>query len=61
MPVGIGEQRGMAIGKQQEQIIYALRLSRKGMSVAEVAELVALPVEDVERILSESPDNSAAN
>ncbi|MDR1342045.1 MAG: Rpn family recombination-promoting nuclease/putative transposase [Prevotellaceae bacterium] len=59
--IAIGEQRGIAIGKQQEQIIYALRLSQKGMSVAEVAELVALPVEDVERILSGPPDNSAAN
>jgi predicted transposase/invertase (TIGR01784 family) len=51
-----GEQRGIAIGEQRgeqrAQANYVLKLSRKGRSVEEIAELTDLPVEEVNRMLS---------
>jgi predicted transposase YdaD len=48
----IGEQRGLQRGLQQAQVNYVLKLFRKSKSVAEIAELTDLPVEEVNHILN---------
>jgi predicted transposase/invertase (TIGR01784 family) len=51
-----GEQKGIAIGEQRgmqkERRNFVLNLSQKNKSVAEIAELTGLPVEEVNRILN---------
>jgi predicted transposase/invertase (TIGR01784 family) len=50
--IAIGEQRGEQKGMQKERINYVLKLSQKNKSVAEIAELTDLPVEEVNHILN---------
>jgi predicted transposase/invertase (TIGR01784 family) len=54
--IAIGEQRGLQKGLQkglqQAQVNYVLKLSQKNKSVAEIAELTDLPVEEVNHILN---------
>jgi predicted transposase YdaD len=54
--IAIGEQRGLQKGLQkglqQAQVNYVLKLSQKSKSVAEIAELIDLPEEEVNRILN---------
>jgi predicted transposase/invertase (TIGR01784 family) len=52
-----GERRGIAIGErrgeQRALTKYVFKLSQKGMSIKDIAELADLPVEEVNRFLKE--------
>jgi predicted transposase/invertase (TIGR01784 family) len=50
--ITIGEQRGERRGERRERIKYILKLSQKGMSADEMAELTELTVEEVKNILN---------
>jgi predicted transposase/invertase (TIGR01784 family) len=54
--IAIGEewskQRGRQLGKQEERMKYILKLSQKGMSADEMADLTDFPIEEVKNILS---------
>jgi predicted transposase/invertase (TIGR01784 family) len=52
--ITIGEQRGITIGKQKEQRKYILKLSQKGMSPVEIAELIDVNVEEVKVALTDN-------
>jgi predicted transposase/invertase (TIGR01784 family) len=47
----IGEQQGIVIGEQKTSARYVSRLASKGMTVREIAELLGLSQEEVDRIL----------
>ncbi|MDR1914461.1 MAG: Rpn family recombination-promoting nuclease/putative transposase [Clostridiales bacterium] len=48
----IGEQRGITIGKQQERMKYIRKLSQKGLSDVDIADLIDLSIEEVKNILN---------
>ena len=49
-----GEKRGLMLGMEQTKRDTALRMLRRGMSAADVAELVDLPEEEVLRLAKEA-------
>ena len=49
-----GEKRGMVLGTEQTKRDNAVRMLNKGMSIADVAECVDLPEEEIRRIAKET-------
>ncbi|MCR9101037.1 MAG: hypothetical protein NXI25_13845 [bacterium] len=48
-----GREEGREEGKWQKTRLFVFRADRKGMSVADIAELVDLPAEKVEALIQE--------
>ncbi|WP_425420770.1 hypothetical protein [Phaeodactylibacter xiamenensis] len=48
-----GLKEGLEKGKWQKTRLFVFRADRKGMSIADIAELVDLPEEEVEALIQE--------
>jgi predicted transposase YdaD len=49
--ISIGEKRGISIGDKRNRTEFAIKCYRKGMSIAEIADLTDLSMEEVKEIV----------
>jgi predicted transposase/invertase (TIGR01784 family) len=49
--ISIGEKRGISIGEKRNRTEFAIKCYRKGMSIAEIADLTDLSVAEVKEII----------